>query len=139
MSILDRYQAYSEAFEESYIDDDWTRIEQYFTEDAVYVGEPEANGRAAVLAKLQGAVNGFDRRMDRRIPNFQPPTVEGNTLEMLWAVTYQKAGLPELTISGRETAVFEGDRIASLRDDLDPEAEQAMAEWMSAHGAALQD
>ena len=54
MSILDRYQAYAEAFEESYIDDDWTRIEQYFTEDAVYVGEPEANGRAAVLAKLQG-------------------------------------------------------------------------------------
>ena len=40
MSIPDRYQAYAEAFEESYVDDDWSRIEQYFTEDAVYEGEP---------------------------------------------------------------------------------------------------
>ncbi len=138
MSIRDRYQAYADAFEESYADDDWSRIEQYFTEDAVYEGDPDARGREAVLAKLKGGVDGFDRKMDKRTPDFNTPTVEGNTLEMRWTVTYQKAGAPDLVISGVETAVFEGDRIARLRDDFDPESQKAMGEWMAKHGADLQ-
>lgn len=137
MGILDRYQAYADAFEESYVDDDWTRIEQYFTEGAVYEGDPDARGRPAVLAKLKTAVDGFDRRMDTRTPNFQSPTVDADTLTMKWEVTYTKAGLPDLVISGIETAVFEGDRIAHLRDDFDPAAQKAMGEWMAKHGAAL--
>ncbi|MEJ2088255.1 MAG: hypothetical protein P8Y69_07240, partial [Gammaproteobacteria bacterium] len=61
MGIVDRYLAYADAFEQSYEDDDWSRIEQYFTEDAVYDGDPPAEGRAAVLAKLKGGVDTFDR------------------------------------------------------------------------------
>lgn len=138
MSIAERYGQYAEAFEESYIDDDWSRIGQYFTQDAVYEGEPEARGRQAVVDKLQGAVNGFDRLMDSRTPGFQDPTVDGDTLTMNWTVSYTKAGLPDLVIKGRETAVFEGDCIASLRDDFDPSAEEAMGAWMAAHGESLQ-
>ena len=139
MSIADRYRAYAEAFEESYQDDDWSRIEPFFTEEAVYEGAPEdARGRDAVLAKLKNGVDGFDRKMDSRTPDFQTPTVDGNTLTMTWKVTYTKAGCPDLVISGREIAVFEDDRIALLRDDFDPEAEKAMGEWMAAHGAKLQ-
>lgn len=138
MSIADRYQAYADAFEESYVDDDWSRIEQYFTQDAVYEGDPDAVGRDAVLAKLKGGVDGFDRRMDSRTPDFQTPTIAGDTLTMSWTVTYTKAGAPDLSISGVETAVFEGDRIKSLRDDFDPEAQKALGEWMAKHGAALQ-
>ncbi len=138
MSILDRYQAYADAFEQSYEDDDWSRIEGYFTEDAVYEGEPaDARGRDAVIAKLKGGVDAFDRNMDSRSPDFQTPTVDGDTLTMKWAVTYTKAGKPDLVISGIETAVFEGDRIKLLRDDFDPEAQKAMGEWMAAHGASL--
>jgi hypothetical protein len=138
MSIEDRYQAYASAFEESFVDDDWSRIEPYFTEDAVYEGDPDARGREAVLAKLKAGVDAFDRNMDKRSPDFQTPTVEGNTLKMNWTVTYQKEGAPDLVIKGVETAVFEGDRIAVLRDDFDPEAQKAMGEWMAAHGALLQ-
>ncbi|NNL66951.1 MAG: nuclear transport factor 2 family protein [Myxococcales bacterium] len=138
MSILDRYQAYADAFEQTYVDDDWSRIEPFFTEDAVYEGAPEdAAGRDAVIAKLRASVNAFDRRMDRRTPDFQTPTVEGDTLTMEWAVTYEKAGCPDLVISGREIAVFEGERIARLRGDFDPAAEKALGEWMAAHGAKL--
>jgi hypothetical protein len=137
MSILDRYQAYADAFELSFSDDDWSRIEQYFTEDAVYEGDPDARGRKAVLAKLKTGVDSFDRKMDSRDPAFQTPTVDGDTLTMKWTVTYTKAGLPDLVISGVETAVFEGDRIARLRDDFDPAAQKAMGEWMAKHGAAL--
>jgi len=139
MSIASQYQAYADAFEETYVDDDWSRIAPFFTADAVYEGDPEdARGQAAVLAKLKAGVDTFDRNMDSRTPDFQTPTIEGNTLRMNWQVTYTKAGCPDLVISGRETAVFEGERIASLRDDFDPAAEAAMAEWMAANGAALQ-
>jgi hypothetical protein len=138
MSIADRYQAYADAFEESYADDDWSRIEQYFTEDAVYEGDPAAKGREAVLGKLKGGVDAFDRRMDSRTPDFQTPSIEGNSLTMNWQVTYTKKGCPDLVISGTETAVFDGDRIKSLRDDFNPEAQKGMEKWMAAHGAALQ-
>jgi hypothetical protein len=139
MSILDRYQAYADAFELSFEDDDWSRIEPFFTEDAVYDGgDVEARGRDQLLAKLKGGVDGFDRNMDSRTPDFQTPEVDGNTLTMKWTVTYTKAGAPDLVISGVETAVFEGDRIALLRDDFDPEAEKTMGQWMAAHGAKLQ-
>ena len=139
MSIADRYQAYAEAFEETYEDDDWTRIEPFFTEDAVYEAAPEedARGRAAVLAKLKGGVDAFDRNMDSRTPDFQTPTVEGDTISMNWKVTFTKAGCPDLVIFGRETAVFEGDRIALLRDEFDPAAEAAMGEWMASNGDKL--
>jgi hypothetical protein len=138
MSILDRFRAYAEAFEESFVDDDWSRIEPFFTEDAVYEGDPDARGREAVLAKLRGGIDSFDRKMDRRIPDFLPPTVEGDRLVMKWTVTYEKAGAPDLVLSGVETADFEGDRIARLRDDFDPEAQKAIGEWMTQNGAKLQ-
>jgi ketosteroid isomerase-like protein len=138
MGIADRYQAYADAFEQAYVDDDWSRIEQFFTEDAVYEGAPqEARGRDAVIATLKGGVDAFDRRMDSRTPDFQTPTVDGNTLTMLWKVTYTKDGCPDLVISGSETAVFEGDRIALLRDDFDSDAQAAMGVWMADHGAKL--
>ena len=135
MSIEDRYQAYADAFEESFVDNDWSRIEAFFTEDAVYEGDPDAVGREAVIAKLNAGVDAFDRKMDKRIPDFQKPSVDGNTLVMKWSVTYEKAGAPDLVIFGVETAVFEGDRIARLRDDFDPAAEKAMGEWMAEHAA----
>jgi ketosteroid isomerase-like protein len=138
MGIADRYQAYADAFEQAYVDDDWSRIEQFFTEDAVYEGAPqEARGRDAVIATLKGGVDAFDRRMDSRTPDFQTPTVDGNTLTMLWKVTYMKDGCPDLVISGSETAVFEGDRIALLRDDFDSDTQAAMGVWMADHGAKL--
>ena len=138
MSITDRYQAYVDAFEATYEDDEWSRIEGYFTENAVYEAGPEdAVGRDAVMAKLKGSINGMDRQMDSRTPNFQAPEVDGNTLKMSWQVTYTKAGCPDLVISGSETAVFDGDRISSLRDEFDPSAEAALGQWMTAHGDKL--
>ena len=36
MSALARFQQYAEAFEEVFESDDWSHLEPYFTEDAVY-------------------------------------------------------------------------------------------------------
>ncbi len=137
MSIIDRYLAYADAFEETYEDDDWSRIDQYFTEDAVYEGDPDAEGRDAVLQKLKGGVDAFDRNMDSRTISFDTPTAEGDTVRVRWTVSYTKSGCPDLIITGSEIADFEGDRIRRLRDEFDAEAQKTMGEWMAAHGAKL--
>ena len=138
MGIQGRYLAYANAFEETFVDDDWSRIEPYFTESAVYEGEPDAQGRAALIVKLKGGIDAFDRRMDSRHIDFEPPITNGDTLVVRWKGTYTKKGRPDLVLSGTETAIFEGDRIARLRDRLDPEAQKAIGEWMAAHGSSLQ-
>ncbi len=138
MSILERYLAYADAFEKSYEDDDWSHIEPYFTEGAVYEpGEEDAQGRDAILAKLKESVDSFDRKMDSRNIDFEKSTVDGDSVRTRWLGKYTKAGAPDLVISGVEIATFEGDRIARLRGEFDPEAQKTMGEWMAAHGASL--
>ena len=68
MSNRDQFNAYADAFELSYEDDNWQRLAPYFTEDAVYKHGtgPDAEGRDAVLAYFQDAVNASDRRFDTR-------------------------------------------------------------------------
>lgn len=92
----------------------------------------------SILDRYQAYADAFDRNMDSRTPDFNAPTVDGNTLRMKWSVSYTKAGAPDLVISGIETATFEGDRISRLRDEFDPEAQKGMNEWMAANGALLQ-
>ena len=65
MSIQERFQSYADAFEETYVDDDWSRIEQFFTEDAVFEGDriarlgggmdPEAQRAMGEWMALHGA------------------------------------------------------------------------------------
>ena len=139
MSIQNRFLAYVDAFEITYKDNDWSRLEQYFTKDAVYDGGPgeAAHGRPAVMAKLETAIDGFDRLMDSRVVEFLAPVTEGETVSIYWTARYSKAGLPDLHFGGYEYATFEGDCISHLRDELDPGAEKAMASWMDQHGQSL--
>ena len=138
MRIAQRWQAYADDFELSLEDDDWSRIEPYFTEDAVYDGgQNVAEGRDAVLAQLKGGVDGFDRKMDSRVPKFEAPQQDGNVVTVRWKVTYTKEGTEDLVISGTEKAVFEGDRIQHLSDVFDAQARANMEKWMAAHGALL--
>ena len=142
MSIADRYLAYAEAFEESMADDDWSRLAQYFTEDAVYRpdGTPasDVTGRDAVLERLKGGVDQFDRRMDSREIGFtSDPEVDGDSVSIRWQVKYTKAGKPDVAIFGTETATFQGDRIRLLSDAFDPEAQAAIESWIKQHGASL--
>ena len=138
MSITERYLAYADAFEDSYVDDDWSRIAQYFAEDAEYTGEPHAVGRDAVLQKLKNAVDMFDRQMDSRSVEFGTPVESGNRVTVSFTASYTKAGAPDLTLLGEETAEFEGDCIKVLSDAIDPQAQATLDAWLQEHGGALQ-
>ena len=137
MDILERFQSYADTFEEACVDDDWSRLEQFFTEDAVYSSEPAAHGRAAVLEKLESGVKAFDHKMDARIFDTDKMSVVGNTVELEWKVTYKLAGTPDLTLFGVQLAVFDGDRIARLDGEMDAKARLAMGEWLAQNGDRL--
>ena len=89
------------------------------------------------MAKLEGAVDGFDRLMDKRVLEFTPPTTNDDTVSTDWTARYSKAGAPDLKIGGTESVRFEGDRIAYLQDVLDPGTEEAVSNWMTQHGGSL--
>src|SRR5262249_22051215 len=99
-------------------DDDWGRLEQYFTEDAVYstpANGVRVPGRENVLATLRAAVSGFDRRCDsRRLASTEGPSQAGNDVLRRWAATFTVADAPNLEIEGSERAHYRGDRIELL-------------------------
>ncbi len=133
MSILERFAEYAEAFEETFIDDNWQRLEQYFTDDVIYLpGDgTEACGRDNVLQVLRHSLNSLDRRFDSRIPGeTPPPTEERGVVTLVWKLTFTKQGTPDLTISGREYLTYHGNAIQKMEDVFDDGILDAIRQWM---------
>ncbi len=139
MSNVEQFQAYAAAFEETYADDDWQRLEQYFTDDAVYApGDgTEASGREQVLARLRDGVNGLDRRFDSRTLIASPPRTEGDKVSLSWELTLSRSGAPDLTARGVEHASYRNGAICRLEDVFDQGTVEGLGEWMAAHGDKL--
>ena len=125
MTLVERFEAYAADFERTFTDDDWARLEQYFTADAVYstpANGLQVSGRENVLAVLRAAVSGFDRRCDTRsLATTRGPREEGNAVLREWAATFTLAGAPDLEIGGSERARFRGGRIELLEVTLTPD------------------
>ena len=137
MTLLERYQAYADDFERTFVDDDWSRLEQYFTEDAAYVTTANGlrvDGRATVLAVLQASVSSFDRRCSTRsLVSTEGPHQQGNEVHREWAATYTLDGAPLIQISGSERAVFQGDRIRLLEVTMTPETLSRLMSYAATH------
>ncbi|MCG8435127.1 MAG: nuclear transport factor 2 family protein [Gammaproteobacteria bacterium] len=132
MNNLPTFGAYAAAFEETLVDDDWSRLEAYFTEDAVYLpGDgTQATGRDAVLEALRDSVNRLDRKSDAREVAGAPDVSEdGDTVTLKFTVVFKKAGLPDLNLVGVETAQFRDGAIQRMEDVI--EDPQAMQDWMA--------
>ena len=136
MDLVKRFGEYAAAFERVYQNDDWSLLEPFFTEDAVYEvhgGPPfgaRAEGREAVMAHLRGSVDAFDRRFpSRRLELLEEPTQEGDSVWIHWRVSYAGPGIPELVLDGEERAHFTGDRIRLLEDHFPPEASPITETW----------
>jgi hypothetical protein len=143
MTPLQRFGAYAQDFEATFKDDDWSRLEGYFAPDATYEvsGDPftcSIRGRDAILKGIKKSLDGFDRRFaTREIALEGPPSVEGDTVMLAWAVTYGRPGSPPLVLHGRSTATYAGDRIARLADSYDATAIATTRAWLREHGADL--
>ena len=132
MSNLSKFGEYAAAFEESLLDDNWTRLEQYFSADATYLpGDgTEASGRDAVLQALQDSVNALERKCDSRDVIGEPEISEsGDTITLKFTIRYTKTGLPDLVLGGVETLQYVNGAILKMEDAFgDP---SAMMDWRS--------
>ena len=133
-----QFVEYAAAFEQTFVDDDWGRLEAYFAEDAIYVVTGEAplggrwEGRKEVLEQLRKSVNEVDRRFEeRRLELVGTPTIGENSFEVSWRGTYTKSGCPDLVLEGTERATFEGGRIQLLEDLIDDGVDRRIQEYLS--------
>lgn len=145
MKPVDVFGRYAMAFEEVVRLDDWSVLEPFFTEDAVYETfgagpfSGRREGRGAVFAYLKESLDGFDRRFDaREAPTIiEGPKADADSVWIRWRVTYTVGGAPPLVLEGEETAVMEGDRIRRLEDRFTDEMVARLEGWMQRHGDTL--
>ncbi len=144
MSAIPRFAAYAAAFEQAYASDDWSLVEPFFTEDAVYdPGLPgllgdRVQGRAAILAFFPDVLNRFDRRFaSRRVELVDGPREEGDAVWIKGRAIYTAPGAPELAFELEETAHFAGDRIRQLADVYAPAERARLEAYAKEHGPRL--
>jgi hypothetical protein len=144
VDLIARFQQYADAFEEVFESDDWSLLEPYFTENAVYeihAAPPfgaRNEGREKVFAALKASLDGNDRRFDSRdLEITEGPELRDGAVWFRWRVRYGRAGTPGMVMEGIETARFEGDRIALLEDTFTEESQAGVLEFLGAHGDRL--
>jgi hypothetical protein len=136
MSTLQRFLAYAADFEKTFSDDDWSRLEPYFSDDAVYRVESdsfgaELKGPVAIFRGIKKSLDGFDRKFTtREIAIAGEPRVEGNELRAAWTVTYTKDAHLPFVLRGKSFARVRGDRIELLVDSYDERVSGELAEWL---------
>ena len=140
--LLHLFLAQGEAFEQALANDDWSRFEEFFTEDAVYEtlgrGGERFEGRPEVIAGLRRAVTSFDRRCDsRRLESTTGPVAQACEVTRSWACTFAVHGAPDLVIEGDERAVYRGDLIQSLQERLTPASRARLESWVHCYAGLL--
>jgi hypothetical protein len=144
MSLIPRFVAYAAAFEQSYESDDWSFVEPFFHEDAVYeagialLEGTRFEGRAAVLDYFKAVLDGFDRRFESRELNLlEGPSEDGQAVRIKGSATYRAPGVPDLVLVLDEIVTFDGDRIIHLEDRYDDAMKAEIDAYIEAHAEAL--
>ena len=144
MSRIARFAAYAAAFEKAFENDDWSLLEPFFTEDAVYdvamdppIGGRQ-QGREEIFAYFKSVVDRFDRRFQsRELALLAGPKETGDSVWIRGSATYRAAGVPAFVLELEETATFQGDRIRRLEDRYTSAMKQSIADYLAAHGEKL--
>jgi limonene-1,2-epoxide hydrolase len=140
---IQHFMAYAAAFEQTFVDDDWSRLERFFTDDASYrvSGLPtmEANlqGRDAIFKGIKKSLDGFDRRMASRkiVPTAMPAEASDGTVTFSGYVTYTRAGSPPIDLHATIVARFVDGRIAAMHDTFSLDA--AGLTWLGTNARDL--
>ena len=139
MTALDTFNAYFDAFEATYADDNWDRVARCFAPDMVYLNtDGTLEGRTAAVDYLKADVTAFDRRFDSRAFDGTPDiTAHGHEVTMNFTVRYAKEGAPDLVISGQEVATIRDGLIQRMEDRFDDSSLEALERWTEEYGAFL--
>jgi ketosteroid isomerase-like protein len=144
MSMSAYFAAYADAVEKAFVSDDWSTVEPFLTEDAVYeiaLDPPMGGrfeGRAAILAYFRNILDRFDRRFEsREIEILEGPKESGESVWIRGRATYRANGVPDFVLELEETAYFEGDQIRRLEDCYEPIMKELIATYLNEHGEKL--
>ena len=144
MSSIPHFARYAAAFEKAVASDDWSLVEPFFTEDAVYEAQLPApyggrfEGRDAILAYFQRVLDGFDRRFaTREIGLVEGPQDRDGAVWLRGWARYTAPGLPDFRFELEESAWFADGRIRRLEDRYDEPALRAIEAYVREHGARL--
>lgn len=143
-SQLQTFAAYAAAFEDTYADDNWSRLDQFLVPHLTYrvLGSPgfdcEVRGREAVYESIRRFLDGFDRKCIRRIGTGEaPPLLDNDCIVVSGFAGYRRGESDELMLNLMLMAEFEGDRIAVLSDVYPTSTARRMNEWMPRWGKDL--
>lgn len=141
------FMDYAAAFEQTYADDDWSRLTPFFAEDATYEvrGGPLAcrlSGRDAILAGLKKSIDGLDRRCaERHLELTEGPKANGadnsDELSIAWRATYRYRDAPKLALPGRSVFTIADGVIIGMRDEYDDKEMGGVSAWMLEYGEGL--
>jgi predicted ester cyclase len=141
---LERFFDYARAFEMAYVADTWSGLEPFFAEDARHTVEDAGplalrdHGRTAVVEGLRQGAMAVDRRFDVRIPEIiDGPSCRPDGIWMRFALTFRRAGLPELRLEGEHLARYEDGQIAALEERLAPGMSERVVAYLDEHGPRL--
>ncbi|MGI9432175.1 MAG: nuclear transport factor 2 family protein [Myxococcota bacterium] len=144
MSHIKQFAAYAAAFEQAYENDDWSEVESFFADDAVYeiglpiLGGDRCEGRAEIVAWFKSVLDRFDRRFaTRTLTLVDGPKEEGNEVWIEGTASYTAEGVPDLVLKLAETIRFDGNEIVHLEDRYTPEMLEELTRYAREHGARL--
>ena len=141
---LQRFAEYAQAFEKTYVDDDWTRVEPYFAPDAVYrvVGSTswdcEVRGRAQIVAAIRKFINEFDRHCKRTVRPGGPPVEGADAVRVPAVATFTRGNSDELTLHIEMIAQYRDGLIIRLSDVIAAESEACLRTWIERWSPDLQ-
>lgn len=143
MDLIEKFMAYYLAFEATYADDDWSRLEPFFAADAVYrvTGsgdyDCELRGRDAVFAGIRKFLDGFDRRCTRRLEAIEAPSASGDSVGLRGAAVYTRGDSPPLRLELHEVVEYRDGRIVRITDNYERGLPAGADEWIRRYGSDL--
>jgi len=140
MSNLPTFMAYAAAFEQTFADDNWQRLEPFFAEDATYEvsgipGGGVMHGRDAIFRGIKKSLDGFDRRMaSRQIVPTAPPVEQGDRVTLNGFVRYVRDGA-QVEMHATIVVEFANGKIVRMHDTFALDA--AAQAWFHQHARDL--
>ncbi len=141
---IEQFAAYAMAFEQTFADDDWSRLAPHLASDVeheVLGGGPlgwHAVGRDAFIADQKRNVEDMDRRFDLRIPEVTAgPDERDGVVWIDWRLTLRRAGIPDLIVAGTH-GTWHGDGVITrIEEHVSAEVGERVATYLATHDAAL--
>ncbi|MDP3859804.1 MAG: nuclear transport factor 2 family protein [Stagnimonas sp.] len=142
MSLIRQFFEQRAAFEKTYDDGNWARLEPYFSESLVYevMNMPfhcVIRGRPAVIAGLKRSIERFDKLCRRTVGIGAVIFQEGNNVLVHGGIRFQRGDSVPVESGLWEIATYRDGRIERLIDIYDPGDSAKYERWMAEWGDGL--